>query len=159
MDLEKIALEFARNGHVENVHFNDIHDNQNVFVGSEGIKTERIKTKSTEEVENAIRQLMNEKGADGKYVMQDQDQWYGVKQVLTQHSGFPVKPADFAKVLHDLELDDLRVRYDYESIRKVHPQNLPANVNLWKSFEHVGDDYSMKQVRVALTLMGLLGIT
>lgn len=47
MDFNKIATEFAKNGHVQNVNFNDIHDNENVYVGSDGIDVRKEKVVST----------------------------------------------------------------------------------------------------------------
>jgi len=35
MDLEKIAAAMMQNATIQNVHFNDIHDNQHVYVGTE----------------------------------------------------------------------------------------------------------------------------
>ena len=114
-------------------------------------------TKTEEQVKNAIIQLMDERDEKGQYLIHDQDQWYGLKAVLTsQHCGFPVKPSEFGKVIKNLGLDELRVRYDSESVRKVHVHQLPANVDLWNQYKNTSDNYSYKQVAVAVRLIEIL---
>jgi len=113
-------------------------------------------TRTEEEVSRAVGQLMEMKDADGKYVMKDQDQWYAVKAVLTSLCGFPQKPAPFARTLKNLGLDQLRVKYSQESVKKVYTNQLPPNVELWHQYQNTADEYSMKQVRVAVCLIDLL---
>ena len=114
-------------------------------------------TKSEEAVKRAVIRLMEERDENGKYLVFEQGQFYGIKAVLTSPlCGFPAKPADFGRVMHNLELDNLRVRYDSESIRKVHPHNLPRNVELWGQYQNTTDEYSLKQVVPALKLMDIL---
>jgi hypothetical protein len=113
-------------------------------------------TKTDKQVKQAVEQLMAAQDAEGAYVMQDQEQWYAVKAVLTQQCGFPVKPADFERSLKNLELDQLRVAYVYDSVRKVHVHQLPGNVELWHQYQNTADEYSHKQVAVAVRLMELL---
>lgn len=86
----------------------------------------------------------------------DQEQWFGAKSVLVQLCGFPVKPAEFEKVLKNLGLDQLRVPYVYDSVRKVHLSQLPQNVELWHQYLNTADEYSRKQVLVAVKLIELL---
>ena len=88
--------------------------------------------------------------------MQDQEQWFAAKAVLTQVCGFPVKPAEFEKVLKNLGLDHLRVPYVYDSVRKVHVHQLPTNIELWHQYLNTADEYSRKQVVVAVKLIELL---
>ena len=113
-------------------------------------------TKTDKQVKQAVEQLMAAQDAEGAYVMQDQEQWYAVKAVLTQQCGFPVKPADFERSLKNLGLDQLRIPYVYDSVRKVHVHQLPQNVDLWKQYQNIADEYSRKQVAVAVRLMELL---
>lgn len=113
-------------------------------------------TKTDKQVKQAVEQLMAAQDDEGAYVMQDQEQWYAVKAVLTQQCGFPVKPADFERSLKNLELDQLRVAYVYDSVRKVHVHQLPGNVELWHQYQNTADEYSRKQVAVAVRLMELL---
>ena len=113
-------------------------------------------TKTDKQVKQAVEQLMAAQDDEGAYVMQDQEQWYAVKAVLTQQCGFPVKPADFERSLKNLELDQLRIPYVYDSVRKVHVHQLPGNVELWHQYQNTADEYSRKQVAVAVRLMELL---
>lgn len=114
-------------------------------------------TISENDIKRAILRLMEEKDDNGNYLVFEQGQFYAIKAVLTSpRCGFPSKPADFGKVMHNLELDNLRVRYDYESVRKIHPHQLPQNVELWHQYKNITDDYSLKQVKPALRLIELL---
>ena len=114
-------------------------------------------TKSEEVIKRALVRLMDEKDDEGKYLVHDQGQFYGVKAVLTSpRCGLPSKPADFGKVLRNLELDNLRVPYVQESVRKIHLHQLPSNVELWHQYINIADEYSLKQVKPAVRLMQLL---
>ncbi|MBR6182859.1 MAG: hypothetical protein IKQ77_16825 [Prevotella sp.] len=124
-------------------------------VGAEN-ENNRCVTKTEEEIKDAVIRLMDEKDVEGHYLLHDQEQWWAVKMVLTSVCGFPMKPADFGRVVKNLELDDLRVRYDYESVRKVHAHQLPNKVELWHNYQNTADEYSRKQVVVATRLMELL---
>lgn len=135
------------------------HEVNNVEAGGIGIQiiNGKAETKSTNEIKQAVIKLMDETDSTGKSIIQDQQQWWGIKMVLVQHCGFPAKPFDFEKILHDMGLDNLRIPYKYESVRQVKPK-LPPNVDLWASYKQTDNEYSMKQVRAALTLMRLLNI-
>ena len=114
-------------------------------------------TRTEEEVKRAVVRLMDEKDEDGRYIVFEQGQFFAIKAVLTSPlCGFPVKPSAFKNALHNLEIDNLRVPYDYESVRKIHPQNLPKNVEMWGQYQNTADEYSMKQVRPAVRLMQIL---
>ena len=113
-------------------------------------------TKTDKQVKRAMELLMSACDEQGEYLMQDQEQWFAAKSVLTQLCGFPVKPAEFEKVLRNLGLDQLRVPYVYDSVRKVHAHQLPQNVELWHQYLNTADEYSRKQVIVAMKLMELL---
>ena len=113
-------------------------------------------TPTEEQVKRAVEKLMEEKDEGGKYLMCEQQQWYGVKAVLTKLCEFPVKPAQFERTLENLELAHLRVAYNGESVKKVHLHQLPANVELWHQYQNTADDYSMKQIKVAVRLIDLL---
>lgn len=117
---------------------------------SEGTPTE-------ESVKRAVRRLMEEKDKQGHYLVREQEQFYAIKAVLcSARYGFPQKPAEFMRVMHNLELDNLRVPYVYESVRKIHLNRLPQNVELWHQYQDTADEYSMKQVEPAVRLMELL---
>ncbi len=126
------------------VNYNDYGDSKNNM------------TKTEKEACQAVKKLMDAKDEKGDYIMQDQEQWWAIKQVLTQLCGFPQKKSAWEKTLDNLELLDLRIPYIYESARKVHPHNLPTNVELWHQFKNTADNYSYKQVMVAATLMEYL---
>lgn len=113
-------------------------------------------TKTDKQAKRAVEMLMDACDEQGQYVMQDQEQWFAVRTVLTQLCGFPTKPAEFEKVLRNLGLDKLRVPYVYDSVRKVHVHQLPGNVELWHQFQNSADEYSRKQVVVVVRLMELL---
>ena len=114
-------------------------------------------TKSEEIIKRALIRLMDEKDDDGKYLVYEQGQFYGVKAVLTSPiCGLPSKPADFEKVMCNLELDKLRIPYVYESVRRIHPHRLPDNVELWHQYVNIADEYSLKQVKPAVRLIQLL---
>ena len=114
-------------------------------------------TKTDKQAKRAVELLMEARDDQGQYIMQDQEQWHAAKTVLVQLCGFPVKPADFEKVLKNLEIDHLRVPYVYDSVRKVHLSQLPQNVELWHQYLNTADEYSRKQVVVAVKLIELLG--
>lgn len=114
-------------------------------------------TKTEEIIKRAVTRLMDEKDNEGNYLIYEQGQFYGVKAVLTSPlCGLPAKPADFKIVLHNLELDNLRIPYVYDSVRKIHPHKLPNNVELWHQFINTTDDYTLKQVKPALRLIELI---
>lgn len=119
--------------------------------------TKQGATKSEEIIKRAMIRLMDEKDDEGNYLVYEQGQFYGVKAVLTSPMcGLPSKPADFEAVMRNLELDNLRIPYVYESVRKIHPHQLPINVELWHQFINITDEYSLKQVKPAVRLMQLL---
>jgi hypothetical protein len=114
-------------------------------------------TKTDDAIKRAVIRLMEEKDEEGKYIVFEQGQFFAIKAVLTSPlCGLPSKPADFAKVMHNLELDNLRVPYVYESVRKILPHQLPPNVELWRQYQNTADEYSMKQVAPAVRLMDIL---
>lgn len=114
-------------------------------------------TKSEEIIKRALTRLMDEKDDEGKYLVYEQGQFYGVKAVLTSPlCGLPSKPTDFETVMRNLKLDKLRIPYVYESVRKIHPHQLPQNVELWHQYINTADEYSLKQVKPAVRFMELL---
>ena len=120
-------------------------------------ETKGYTTKSEEEIKRAVIRLMEEKDDKGNYLVFELGQFYAIKAVLTSPlCGLPSKPADFGRVLHNLEIDNLRIPYVYEDIRKIHPHKLPPNVELWHQFINIADDYSLKQVKPAVRLMEIL---
>ena len=114
-------------------------------------------TRTDKQVKRSVELLMDARDEQGGYIMQDQEQWHAAKSVLVQLCGFPTKPAEFEKVLKNLGLDQLRVPYVYDSVRKVHVHQLPQNVELWHQYLNTVDEYSRKQVVVAVRLIELLG--
>lgn len=121
-----------------------------------GPELREMTTKTDKQVKQAVELLMEACDDQGLYLMQDQEQWFALKSVLTQLCGFPVKPANFERSLKNLGIDQLRVPYVYDSVRKVHVHQLPQNVELWHQYLNTADEYSHKQVVVAVKLMDLL---
>ncbi len=115
-------------------------------------------TKTEEEVKAAIEKLMNEKDSQNEFLMHDQDQWYAIFRVLSTFCGYPSKASDFSKTMENLGMDEIRVPCKYESFRKVTPHQLPQNVSLWHQYKNTADQYSKKQVVVAVRFMELLEI-
>ena len=149
---ELMKLVSSINAKQVNIYMGD-HASANYYESKENNNT----TISEEDVKRAVLRLMEEKDEDGNYIVYEQSQFYAIKAVLTSpRYGFPIKPSEFGKVLHNLELDNLRVRYDYDSIRRIHPHQLPPNVDLWHQYKNTSDDYSRKQVIPALKLKELL---
>ena len=116
------------------------------------------RTKTEEEVRQAVEQLMNAKDEQGGFLMHDSDQWYAVFRVLSTFCGFPTKAPEFARAMKNMGMDDMRLPCVYENFRKVSPSQLPANVGLWSQYKNTTDQYSMKQVVVAMKLMEILEI-
>ncbi len=134
----------------------------NVEAGGIGVqiyheKCSPMVTNTEEDVKSAIEKLMEARDENGTYIMRDQDQWYAVFRVLSAKCGFPQKPKNFVVTMANLGLDNLRVPCKYESFRKVSLHNLPQNVDLWHQYQNTADQYSMKQVTVAVRLMELMG--
>lgn len=117
-----------------------------------------VATKTEKDIIKAIDKLMNMKNEDGAYIMKDQQQWYAIFRVLSSYCGFPKSAADFEKTMTNLGANDMRIPCKYESFRKVVPHQLPQNVALWGQYQNVADQYSQKQVVVAVKLMDLLEI-
>ncbi len=115
-------------------------------------------TKSDKNVKTAIEELQKKKDEKGEYLMHDSDQWYAIFRVLSHFCGYPTKPKDFEKTMKNIGADDFRLPCKYENYRKVTLNQLPQNVALWKQYENIADQYSMKQLSVALKLMELLHI-
>ena len=64
-------------------------------------------TVTDKQAKRVVELLMDACDEQGQYIMQDQEQWFALKSVLTQLCGFPVKPAEFEKVLKNLGIDHL----------------------------------------------------
>lgn len=119
--------------------------------------TARDTTKTEGEMRRAVVRLMEACDERGCYIVTEQEQFYAIKAVLTlPRWGLPAKPSAFQQALHNLGIDNLRVPYSYESVRKVSPHQLPKNVELWGQYHNTADEYSMKQVVTAVKLMELL---
>jgi len=116
------------------------------------------KTKTEEEVKQAISRLMEARNDDGGFLMHDSDQWYAVFRVLSTFCGYPVKAPDFARSMKNLGMDEMRLPCVYDNFRKVVPHQLPNNVALWSQYRNIADQYSIKQVEVAVKLMEILEI-
>ena len=106
----------------------------------------------------AVRHLMNEITDKGKYLMYNQDQFYAIMRVLVKCYGVRNSPkTEFGKFMTNLGLDNLRIPYKYESVRKVAPPKLAIlDVELWHQYSNDADEYTMKQVRIAVRLLALL---
>ncbi len=115
-------------------------------------------TKSEEEIKSAISKLMEAKDEEGQYIMYDSDQWYAVFRVLSSLCGFPPKAPDFTRTMKNLGMDEMRLPCVYDNFRKVRPNKLPNSVGLWHQHLNTADNYSKKQVVVAMKLMEILEI-
>ena len=115
-------------------------------------------SKTEEDVKNAIVKLMEARDERNEYLIRDQDQWYAIFRVLSTFCGYPQKPSDFSKTMENLGMGEVRIPCKYDSFRKVSPNQLPQNVSLWHQYANTADQYSKKQVIVAIKLMDLLEI-
>ncbi|MBR6974387.1 MAG: hypothetical protein IKH80_07165 [Bacteroidaceae bacterium] len=115
-------------------------------------------SKTEEDVKQAIVKLMEARDERNEYLIRDQDQWYAIFRVLSTFCGYPQKPSDFSKTMENLGMGEVRIPCKYDSFRKVSPNQLPQNVSLWHQYENTADQYSKKQVIVAIKLMDLLEI-
>ena len=105
-----------------------------------------------------IVKLMEARDERNEYLIRDQDQWYAIFRVLSTFCGYPQKPSDFSKTMENLGMGEVRIPCKYDSFRKVSPNQLPQNVSLWHQYANTADQYSKKQVIVAIKLMDLLEI-
>lgn len=115
-------------------------------------------TVADKDIKEALEELQNAKDEQDKYIMFDYDQWYAVFRVLSQFCGYPSKPKDFDTTMKNIGADKMRVPCKYESYRKVALNKLPQNIALWKQYMNIADQYSLKQVKVAVKLMEILHI-
>ena len=121
-----------------------------------GKHAEGALTQTEQDIHEALEGLMDARDEAGEVVMHDLDQWYAVFRVLSQFCGFPTKPKEFEQSMHNMGADELRVPCKYESFRKVTLHKLPQNVALWRQYLNSADQYTKKQLVVALKLMELL---
>ena len=113
-------------------------------------------TATDKDIKEALEALQEARDEQGAYLMHDLDQWYAVFRVLSHFCGYPAKPKDFEQTMKNIGADDMRLPCKYESFRKVALNKLPQNVGLWKQYVNSADQYSMKQLKVAMKLMELL---
>lgn len=113
-------------------------------------------TNTETEVYNAIEAVQKEKDEQDHYVMHDYDQWYAIFRVLSHFCGYPTKPKDFEKTMRNIGSDNLRIPCQYDNFRKVTLNKLPKNVALWPQYVNTADQYSQKQLSVAILLMNRL---
>ena len=132
----------------------------NVEAGGIGIQInsgrEKSLTTSDEDIKEAIEALMEATDDEGKYIMHDLDQWYAIFRVLSQLCGYSSKPKDFETNMRNIGADKLRIPCKYDNYRKIVLSQLPAKVTLWGQYKNSADQYSMKQIKVAVKLMQLL---
>jgi hypothetical protein len=133
-----------------------------VAAGGIGIQiihgTEAPLAPSDMDVKEALEELQSAKDERGEYLMRDLDQWYAVFRVLSHFCGYPKKAKDFEKTMKNIGADSFRLPCKYESFRKVTLNQLPQNVALWKQYANAADQYSLKQIQVAMKLMELMQI-
>ncbi len=151
-----VAGDFVMEKHVE-------HEVANVEAGGIGIQivngsNEVPLTITDKEIKEALVKLQEETDETGKPLWHDLDQWYAVFRVLSKFCGYPSKPKEFEKTMKNLGADDLRLPCKYDNFRKVTLHQLPQNVGLWIQYKNSADQYSMKQLKVALKLMEILHI-
>ena len=115
-------------------------------------------TISDKEIKSALVKLQEAKDEEGKLIMYDHDQWYAIFRVLSQFCGYPTKPKDFETTMKNIGSDEFRIPCKYDNYRKVALNKLPLDVALWKQYVNSADQYSLKQLKVAIKLMELLNI-
>lgn len=133
----------------------------NVETGGIGIQIvngSKPRTQAEADVFTALERLQESRDETGALVMHDLDQWYAVFRVLSHFCGFPTKPKDFELTMKNIGCDELRLPCKYDSFRKVTLNKLPQNVALWRQYISTADQYSLKQLKVAVKLMELLQI-
>lgn len=134
----------------------------NVEAGGIGIQINNGKDStlsvSDKDIKSAIEELQALQDDNGEYLMHDLDQWYAVFRVLSQFCGYPKKPKDFELTMKNIGADGFRLPCKYDNFRKVTLNKLPQNVALWKQYVNSADQYSLKQIKVAIRLMDLLYI-
>ena len=113
---------------------------------------------SDKDIKTAIEELQAIQDDNDEYLMHDLDQWYAVFRVLSQFCGYPKKPKDFELTMKNIGADGFRLPCKYDNFRKVTLNKLPQNVALWKQYVNSADQYSLKQIKVAIKLMDLLYI-
>lgn len=134
----------------------------NVEAGGIGIQINNGKDSSLsvsdKDIKTAIEELQAMQDDNDEYLMHDLDQWYAVFRVLSQFCGYPKKPKDFELTMKNIGADGFRLPCKYDNFRKVTLNKLPQNVALWKQYVNSADQYSLKQIKVAIKLMDLLYI-
>ena len=134
----------------------------NVEAGGIGIQINNGKDStlsvSDKDIKSAIEELQAIQDERGDFLMHDLDQWYAIFRVLSHFCGYPTKPKDFELTMKNIGADDLRLPCKYENFRKVTLNKLPQNVALWRQYVNSADQYSLKQLKVAIKLMDLLHI-
>ena len=134
----------------------------NVEAGGIGIQINNGKDStlsvSDKDIKSAIEELQAIQDERGDFLMHDLDQWYAIFRVLSHFCGYPTKPKDFELTMKNIGADDLRLPCKYENFRKVTLNKLPMNVALWSQYLKTADQYSQKQLIVAITLMEKLNI-
>lgn len=139
------------------------HEVGNVEAGGIGIQIvngnrETPLTRTEQNIKEALEELQDARDEQGNYIMYDYDQWYAVFRVLSQYCGYPAKARDFEQTMKNIGADDFRKPCKYESFRKVVLNKLPQNVALWSQYANSADQYSLKQIKVAMKLMEILHI-
>ena len=138
------------------------HEIGNVEAGGIGIQINNGKndalTIADNDVKTAIQELQKVVDDKGEYLMHDLDQWYAVFRVLSHFCGYPTKPKDFELTMKNIGSDEFRLPCKYENFRKVTLNKLPQNVALWRQYVNSADQYSLKQLKVAIKLMDILQI-
>ena len=134
----------------------------NVEAGGIGIQINNGKDStlsvSDKDIKSAIEELQAIQDERGDFLMHDLDQWYAIFRVLSHFCGYPTKPKDFELTMKNIGADDLRLPCKYENFRKVTLNKLPQNVALWRQYVNSADQYSLKQLKIAIKLMDLLHI-
>lgn len=134
----------------------------NVESGGIGIQINNEKgstlSVSEKDIKSTIEELQAIQDDKGNYLMHDLDQWYAIFRVLSHFCGYPTKPKDFELAMKNIGADDFRLPCKYENFRKVTLNKLPQNVALWRQYVNSADQYSLKQLKVAIKLMDLLHI-
>lgn len=151
----QVSGDYVENKHIDyEVNNYGTIETGGVVLGAKGKDKELTNTEA--EIYNAIETVQKEKDEQDHYIMHDYDQWYAIFRVLSHFCGYPTKPKDFEKTMRNIGSDNLRIPCQYDNFRKVTLNKLPKNVALWPQFVNTADQYSQKQLSVAILLMNEL---
>ena len=136
----------------------DIHDNQHVETHTHYAQggTAHLVTPSGQQVEDALKRLLEATDVNGKRIFTQQYQWYAVWKVLQEYE-YPKRYGEFAENMQGM-LGDTNPPCKAESFRKIGNEVTGAANNLayWKTKRNKAEGKFKNLIEVAMTLMELL---